>query len=203
MLTGKNYAGVTLYVGVTSLAAKQVCLRLVKRATCTDFLAKSRTTLYFPQPTTFWFVARQIWFVSGKTNNFAIECFHMTSRLLYWIFQNNETAAMWCSKPILSELNSFLMQTIFFNLRRCWLRDWKRSIQLVLQQNKSPLPVVPYLNVIRNQEPEKFLLVALESEIQHYESWILLNIEIRNSSSTDKSHMELYRTFEQPVRPFK
>ena len=43
------------------------------------------------------------------------------------------------------------------------------------------LLVVPYLNVIRNPEPEKFLLVALESEI-------LLKIEIRNSSSTDKSY---------------
>ena len=31
---------------VTSLAAKQVCLGLVKRATCIDFDAKSNTTLY-------------------------------------------------------------------------------------------------------------------------------------------------------------
>ena len=47
----KNYAGVTPYTGVTSLAAKQVCLWPVKRATCTGFVAKSRT----------WFVARQVW----------------------------------------------------------------------------------------------------------------------------------------------
>jgi len=50
------------------------------RASCTDFLAKSRTTLYFrnnfPQPETSWFVARQIWFVRGKTRNIAIEFSH-------------------------------------------------------------------------------------------------------------------------------
>ena len=32
---------------VTCCAAKQVCLGPVKRTTCTDFLAKSRTALYF------------------------------------------------------------------------------------------------------------------------------------------------------------
>ena len=39
-------------MGVTSLAAKQVCLSLgpyVKHVTCTDFVAKSRTNLYFLQ----------------------------------------------------------------------------------------------------------------------------------------------------------
>ena len=43
--------GVTLYAGFTSLCAKQVCLGPVKRAiyTLTDFVAKSRTTLYFQQ----------------------------------------------------------------------------------------------------------------------------------------------------------
>ena len=43
----KNYAGVALYLGVTSLAAKQVFLGPVKRAICTDFLVKSRSTLCF------------------------------------------------------------------------------------------------------------------------------------------------------------
>ena len=37
------------YTGVTSLAANQVCLGPVKRATCTDFVAKSRTNFYFRQ----------------------------------------------------------------------------------------------------------------------------------------------------------
>ena len=49
------------------------------------------------------------------------ECFHMTSR-----------RPCWCAKPILWELNSFLMQTLSFvpiNLHRCWPREWKRSIR--------------------------------------------------------------------------
>ena len=103
------------------------------RATCTDFLQKveqlSTFGSNFPQPATSWFVARQLWFVGGKTRKLAIECFHMTSRRPYW-----------CHKPILWTLNSFLMQTISFvpiNLHRCWPREWKSSIQFVLQQNKS------------------------------------------------------------------
>ena len=39
-----------LYTGVTSLPANQVCLTPVKRTTCTEFAAKSRTTRYFLQP---------------------------------------------------------------------------------------------------------------------------------------------------------
>ena len=37
----------------------------------------------------------------------------------------------WCPKPILWELNSFLMQTLSLvpiNLHRCWPREWKHSI---------------------------------------------------------------------------
>ena len=49
------------------------------RATCTDFLQKveqlSTFGSNFPQPATSWFVARQIWFVGGKTRNIAIEVF--------------------------------------------------------------------------------------------------------------------------------
>ena len=48
-LIGWNYAGVTPYTGYTSLCAKQVCLGPVKRATCTDFVAKGGTTVYFQQ----------------------------------------------------------------------------------------------------------------------------------------------------------
>ena len=50
-----------------------------------------------------------------------IECFHMTPRRPYW-----------CPKPVLWELNSFLMQTLSFvpiDLHRCWSRECKRSIQ--------------------------------------------------------------------------
>ena len=51
---------------------------------------------------------------------YSIECFHMTSR-----------RPCWCPKPVLWELNSFLMQTLSFvpiNLHRCWRREWKHSI---------------------------------------------------------------------------
>ena len=42
------------------------------------------------------------------------------------VCQNNETAAMLVSQPVLWELNSFLMQTLSFvttNLHRCWPRE--------------------------------------------------------------------------------
>ena len=47
LLIGLNYAGVTPYTGALSLAAKQVCLWPVNRASCTEFAANSSTTLYF------------------------------------------------------------------------------------------------------------------------------------------------------------
>ena len=54
-----------------------------------------------------------------------IERFHMTSRPSYW-----------CFKPILWDLNSFLMQTLSFvilmSLLRCWPSEWKRSILISL-----------------------------------------------------------------------
>ena len=40
----------------------------------------------------------------------------------------------WCSKQVLWELNSFLMQTLSFvpiNLHRCWPRDWKHPIDSI------------------------------------------------------------------------
>ena len=49
LLIGWNYTGVTQYWEVTSLVAKQVYLVSVKRATWTDFVVISRTTLYFLQ----------------------------------------------------------------------------------------------------------------------------------------------------------
>ena len=106
ILTEKNYAGVALYMRVTLLAAKHVCLGPVKLATCTDSLAKSRTTLYSPQPATSWFVARQIWFVGGKTSTIAIECFQLTSRRPYWCSKTMKRRPCWCPKPILWTLNS-------------------------------------------------------------------------------------------------
>ena len=57
------------------------------------------------------------------------------------MFSHDVAAAILVSKtsPVDVEL-FFLMQTLSFvpiNLYRCWPREWKRSIQLVLQQNKS------------------------------------------------------------------
>ena len=62
-----------------------------------------------------------------------IECFHMTSRRPYWCPKTMERRPCWCSKPVLWELNSFLMQTLSFvpiNLHRFWTREWKHSIVL-------------------------------------------------------------------------
>ena len=47
----------------------------------------------------------------------------------------------WCPKPVLWEMNSFLIQTLFFvpiNLHRCWPREWKHSI--------SPAFFLPFLH---------------------------------------------------------
>ena len=60
-------------MGVTSLVAKQVCFGPVKRATCSDFVAKSRTALIYQQQLfATWFVARLVWFEGGKTRNVVI-----------------------------------------------------------------------------------------------------------------------------------
>ena len=53
----------------------------------------------------------------------------MTSRRPYW-----------CPKPVLWELNSFLMQTLSFvpiNLHRWWSREWKHSIENVFRVCKN------------------------------------------------------------------
>ena len=64
-----------------------------------------------------------------------IECFHMTSRQPYWCPKTMKRRPCWCSKPVLWELNSFLMQTLSFvpiNLHRCWPREWKHSIRWII-----------------------------------------------------------------------
>ena len=60
-----------------------------------------------------------------------IECFQMTSRRLYRCPKTMKRRPCWCPKPILWELNSFLMQTLSFvliNLHGCWPCEWKHSI---------------------------------------------------------------------------
>ena len=55
----------------------------------------------------------------------------MTSRRPYWCPKTMKRRPCWFPKPILWELNSFLMQTLSFvpiNLHRCWPRESKHSI---------------------------------------------------------------------------
>ena len=87
----------------------------------------------------------------------------------YRVFSHDVTAAIlvsktmkrrpcWCPKPILWELNSFLMQTLSFvpiNLHRCWLREWKHSITLSLWQIK------PYGVTIHMKGFELYFIVVL------------------------------------------
>ena len=61
-----------------------------------------------------------------------LECFHMTLRWPYWCPKAMKRRPCWYPKPILWELNSFLMQTLSFlpiNLHRCWPSEWKHSIR--------------------------------------------------------------------------
>ena len=63
-----------------------------------------------------------------------IESFHMTSRWPYHCPKTMKRRPCWCPKPVLWELNSFLMQPLSFvpvNLHICWRREWKHSIVLV------------------------------------------------------------------------
>ena len=67
------------------------------------------------------------WDLHTSKRGLSIESFHMTSRQPYLCSKNSQTAA----KPILWELNSFLMWTLSFvpmNLHRCWPSERKRSI---------------------------------------------------------------------------
>ena len=59
-----------------------------------------------------------------------IESFHMTSRRPYWCPKTMKRRPCWFPKPILWELNSFLMQklSVPINLHRCWPRESKHSI---------------------------------------------------------------------------
>ena len=53
------------------------------------------------------------------------------SRRPYWCAKTMKRRPRLCSKPVLWELNSFLIQMLYFvpiNLHRCWPPEWKRSI---------------------------------------------------------------------------
>ena len=66
-----------------------------------------------------------------KLHNFN-RVFHMTSQRPYWCLKTMKRRPCWCPKRVLWELNSFLMQMLFFvpiNLHRCWPREWKHSLR--------------------------------------------------------------------------
>ena len=57
----------------------------------------------------------------------------MTSRWPYWCSKTMKRRPCWCPKPVLWELNTFLVQTLSFvpiNLHTCWPREWQHSISL-------------------------------------------------------------------------
>ena len=65
-------------------------------------------------------------FLETKTTLKYIERFHMTSRRQYLCSKTMKRRPFWCTKTILWELNSFLMQTLSFvpiNLHICWPRE--------------------------------------------------------------------------------
>ena len=76
---------------------------------------------------------------TNHCNDMGIERFHMTSRRPWC-----------CSKPVLWELNSFLMKTLSFvpiKLHKCWSREWKRSISNTpCLITNDQLPKQPLLN---------------------------------------------------------
>ena len=79
-----------------------------------------------------WYPGLYATFLAGGN---IIECFHMTSRRPYWCLKTMKRRPCWCPKPVLWELNSFLMQTLSFvpiNLHICWPREWKHSINYTL-----------------------------------------------------------------------
>ena len=71
--------------------------------------------------------------LTSRTNG--IECFHLTSRQPYYCSKTMKQQPCWCSKPILWELNSFVMQKLSLgptNLHRCQPRERKCSIIMQL-----------------------------------------------------------------------
>ena len=82
---------------------------------------------------TFWSNGKRPLFSKSHSDKPApgTECFHITSRRPYWCLKTMKRRPCWCPKPVLWELNYFLMQTLSsvpINLHRCWPREWKHSI---------------------------------------------------------------------------
>ena len=60
------------------------------------------------------------------------------------VSQTMKRRPCWCPKPVLWELNSFLMQMLSLvpkNLHRCWPREWKHSIRYFTVVCSVPWPL--------------------------------------------------------------
>ena len=84
------------------------------------------------------------------------ERFRMASRWPYWCSKTMKRRPCWCPKPVLWELNSFLVETLSFvpiNLYRCWSRERKRSISGAPISRSARRSFAPLLKSPRNHRP--------------------------------------------------
>ena len=66
-----------------------------------------------------------------KLSRYRVFSHDVTAAILMKTMKTMKRRPCWCPKPILRELNSFLMQTLSFvpiNLHRYWPRGWKHLI---------------------------------------------------------------------------
>ena len=78
------------------------------------------------------------------------------------VSQTMKRRPCWCPKPILWELNSFLMQTLSLvpiNLHRCWPREWKHSIGWSINENNIPSAGSQFISVFKATIATNFLAI--------------------------------------------
>ena len=69
--------------------------------------------------------------ISQYTLFIIIKCFHMTSQRPCWSSKTKKWRPWWCTKLILWELDSIIMQILSFVAvikYGCWSREWKSSV---------------------------------------------------------------------------
>ena len=101
----------------------------------------------------------------------SIECFHMTSRRPYWCPKTMKPWPCWCPKPILWELNSFLMQKLSLvpiNLHRCWPREGKHSILVIVKKKTCPVSFVIKLRWRANKAQEELDKFSLDTHSHNF-----------------------------------
>ena len=117
-----------------SLAAKQICLRPIKRATWQSLLLKveCRTTLYFlQQVATPSFVARKVGFVGGNTSHIAIQ---LRPSPIVELFTSHGTNYTWWGK--------FMKSSTSGSLKFVWMSLDRptRSIRLLQTDRRRSSP---------------------------------------------------------------